>query len=127
MGSNPLVTSSGMSTPPHFIFDHVTLFGMAAVGLIVVCFTHEKYHRNYALIGGIGGLLAAAYAVMTPAWPMCIVGVLWFAAGLKRWKQNVPHLGPQQISTPTGQIRIRFGKQFDPESRLSRLFGRPLN
>jgi hypothetical protein len=130
MGMNHVALSSGLLAPatPHVIFDDLTLFGMCAVGLIVLCYTHEKYRPNAALVGGIGGLLAAGYLAMTPAWPMCVVGVLWFVASFKRWRGQFPanHEPSPHRLTALGLRRVSMGRELDPESRVSRLFG-PLN
>jgi len=107
---------------PHMIFSDWTLFGMFAVGLILFCYPHENHRRDVALVGAIGGLLAAIYAVATPVWPMSGVAVVWSIASLIRWRKQLA----RHRFTRSKRKRGSIAGTFDGESRFGRTSG-PLN
>ena len=76
------------------IVDALSLFGLIAVTLMLVCYAFED--RNPWFILGFAGACAAgsAYGFLQGAWPFGLVEAIWALVALRRWRlrhrKNVP-------------------------------------
>ena len=67
---------------------NVTLFGVLAVGFMIVMYALEKRGRIYLLGFSIGCLLSSAYGFLSGSWPFGIAEGIWFFVALRRWRQT---------------------------------------
>jgi hypothetical protein len=69
--------------------DTLTLFGLLASAIMLVCYALEKRSPWFllALAGACG--LGAVYAFLQGAWPFGIVDAIWSLVSLKRWNDLV--------------------------------------
>jgi hypothetical protein len=67
--------------------DGLTLFGLFAVGAMLVCYALE--HRSSWFVLAFAGscLLASAYGFLQGAWPFGIVEAVWSVVALRRWRR----------------------------------------
>ena len=65
--------------------DGLTLFGLVAVTLMLVCYALEK--RNHWFILAFAGscVLASTYGFLQGAWPFGLVEGVWSGVALRRW------------------------------------------
>jgi hypothetical protein len=63
----------------------LTLFGLVAVTLMLLCYACEDRGRGWVL--GFAGscALGSAYGFLQGAWPFGIVEAIWALVALKRW------------------------------------------
>jgi hypothetical protein len=66
--------------------DGLTLFGLAAVTAMLVCYALEARSRWYVL--GFAGACAmgSAYGFLQGAWPFGIVEAIWALVAARRWR-----------------------------------------
>ncbi len=69
--------------------DGLSLFGLAAVTAMVVCYALED--RSPWFVLGFAGAcaLAALYAILQGAWPFGIAEAIFAGVGLRRWYGRV--------------------------------------
>ncbi len=65
--------------------DALTLFGLAAVSLMLLCYAMEPRGRAWVL--GFAGAcaLGSAYGFLQGAWPFGVVEAIWAAVALRRF------------------------------------------
>ena len=63
----------------------LSLFGLFAVTLMVVCYALEKRHRAFILAFAVSCVLSSVYGFLQGAWPFGLVEALWSAVALWRW------------------------------------------
>jgi hypothetical protein len=66
--------------------DAVTLFGLAAVSLMVLFYALEKRGRVFVLAFCVSCLLASAYGFLSGAWPFGLVELVWAGVAFLRWR-----------------------------------------
>lgn len=66
--------------------DDLSLFGLFAVGAMLVCYAFER--RSAWFILGFAGAcaLGSAYGFLQGAWPFGIVEAIWAVVALMRWR-----------------------------------------
>ena len=66
--------------------DALTLFGLLAVSLMLLCYAMERRGRGWVL--GFAGacVLGSAYGFLQGAWPFGVVEAIWAAVALHRWR-----------------------------------------
>lgn len=66
--------------------DGVTLFGLLAVTLMLVCYALEGRGRAWVL--GFAGAcgLGSIYGFLQGAWPFGVVEAIWAVVALRRWR-----------------------------------------
>ena len=72
----------------------LSLFGLFAVSVMVVCYAMESRHSGFILAFAASCLLASVYGFLQGAWPFGAVEVIWSAIAIRRWwttKQIVPN------------------------------------
>jgi hypothetical protein len=65
--------------------DGLTLFGLLAVTLMLVCYALESRGRSWVL--GFAGAcgLGSIYGFLQGAWPFGVVEAIWAAVAFRRW------------------------------------------
>lgn len=65
--------------------DALTLFGLLAVTLMLVCYALEARGRGWVL--GFAGAcaLGSIYGFLQGAWPFGLVEAIWAGVALRRW------------------------------------------
>ena len=82
--------------------DALTLFGLVAVLLMLVCYALEDRGAGYILAFAAACLLASAYGFLQGAWPFGVVEVIWAGVAARRWLvRRSPHAnGPDEVLLP---------------------------
>jgi hypothetical protein len=65
--------------------DSLTLFGFAAVTLMLVCYALEKRSHWFVLAFSGSCVLASVYGFLQGAWPFGLVEAVWSGVALRRW------------------------------------------
>jgi hypothetical protein len=68
--------------------DALTLFGLAAVTFMLVCYALEDRSHWFVLAFAFGCALASVYGFLQGAWPFGIVEAIWTVIALRRWRQR---------------------------------------
>jgi hypothetical protein len=63
----------------------LSLFGLFAVSVMVVCYAMESRHTGFILAFAASCLLASVYGFLQGAWPFGAVEVIWSAIAIRRW------------------------------------------
>jgi hypothetical protein len=63
----------------------LTIFGLFAVGAMLVCYALERRNRLFVL--GFAGacILGSAYGFLQGAWPFGLVEAIWSVVAFRRW------------------------------------------
>lgn len=69
--------------------DGLTLFGLASVTVMLVCYALEARHHLYVLGFAVSCATAALYAYLQGAWPFAGVETVFAAVALDRWRKRV--------------------------------------
>lgn len=69
----------------------LSLFGLFAVTVMVVCYALEKRHRAFILVFAGSCVMASVYGFLQGAWPFGLVEAVWSAVAIWRWWQ-APHV-----------------------------------
>ena len=65
--------------------DGLTLFGLVAVTLMLVCYALEKRSHWFILAFAGSCVLASIYGFLQGAWPFGLVEGVWSGVALRRW------------------------------------------
>ncbi len=65
--------------------DLLSLYGLGAVTLMLVCYALEDRGAGYVLAFAAACLLASIYGFLQGAWPFGLVETIWAAVALRRW------------------------------------------
>jgi len=65
--------------------DRLSLFGLVAVVLMLICYALEARSRWFILAFSGSCLLASAYGFLQGAWPFGVVEAVWSLVALRRW------------------------------------------
>ena len=63
----------------------LTLFGLFAVTLMLVCDAFEDRSRRFTLAFAGACLLGSAYGFLQGAWPFGVLEAVWSIVALRRW------------------------------------------
>ncbi len=63
----------------------LTLFGLFAVTLMLVCYALEKRSTWFILGFAAACALGSAYGFLQGAWPFGLVEAVWSVVALRRW------------------------------------------
>jgi hypothetical protein len=66
--------------------DALTLFGLGAVTLMLVCYALEDRSPGFVLAFAVACALASVYGFLQGAWPFGVVEAIWAIVALKRWQ-----------------------------------------
>jgi hypothetical protein len=67
------------------IMDPLTLYGLAAVLAMLVCYALEDRHPSFVLGFAVACLLASSYGFLQGAWPFGLVEAVWSVVAGRRW------------------------------------------
>jgi hypothetical protein len=65
--------------------DALTVFGLFAVGAMLVCYALEKRSSWFILAFAVSCVFASAYGFLQGAWPFGLVEAIWSGVALRRW------------------------------------------
>jgi hypothetical protein len=63
----------------------LSIFGLVAVTLMLICYALEDRSRWFILAFAGACLLASAYGFLQGAWPFGLVEAVWSGVALRRW------------------------------------------
>ena len=63
----------------------LSLFGVVAVTLMVVCYALEKRSRWFILAFAGSCMLGSAYGFLQGAWPFGLIEAVWSLVAIRRW------------------------------------------
>jgi hypothetical protein len=66
--------------------DSLSLFGLLAVGAMVVLYAFEDRHSRLVLGFACACLAASAYGFLQGAWPFGVVEAIWAGIAFRRWR-----------------------------------------
>lgn len=69
----------------------LTLFGLIAVVLMLVCYGLEDRHCGYILGFAVACSLGSVYGILQGAWPFGLVEGVWSLVALRRWWKKRRH------------------------------------
>jgi hypothetical protein len=65
--------------------SRLTLFGLFAVGAMLVCYALEQRSRWFVLGFAVACLLGSVYGFLQGAWPFGLVEAIWSIVAARRW------------------------------------------
>jgi hypothetical protein len=68
--------------------DALSLFGLAAVSLMLACYALEERGAGYVLGFALACALASIYGFLQGAWPFGVVEAIWSLVALERWRKR---------------------------------------
>ncbi len=71
----------------------LSLFGLFAVSVMVVCYAMETRHSAFILAFAASCVLASVYGFLQGAWPFGAVEVIWSVIAVRRW-WTTRHIAP---------------------------------
>ena len=69
--------------------DTLSLFGLLAVTLMLLCYALEERSRWFILGFAWACGLGSAYGFLQGAWPFGLVEAIWAGVALRRWRRAV--------------------------------------
>jgi uncharacterized membrane protein YGL010W len=63
----------------------LSLFGLFAVTIMVVCYALEKRHAAFVLAFAGSCVLASVYGFLQGAWPFGLLEAIWSMIAARRW------------------------------------------
>jgi hypothetical protein len=66
----------------------LTVFGAAAVALMLLFYALEQRSRWFILAFAVACLASSAYGFAQGAWPFGVVELIWSGVALRRWQQT---------------------------------------
>lgn len=64
----------------------LTLFGVLAVGSMLLCYALERRSPAFVLAFAVACLASSAYGFLQGAWPFGVVEVIWSGVAFQRWR-----------------------------------------
>jgi hypothetical protein len=68
--------------------DLLSLFGLLAVTLMLVCYALEDPSAWFVLAFAAACALGSAYGFLQGAWPFGVVEAIWAAIAVRRWHRR---------------------------------------
>ena len=65
----------------------LTLYGLCAVTLMMVCYALEEWSPFFILGFAIACVLASVYGFLQGAWPFGLVEAVWSIVAVRRWSR----------------------------------------
>jgi hypothetical protein len=66
--------------------DALTIFGLVAVSVMLICYALEDRSHWFVLAFAGSCALGSAYGFIQGAWPFGLVEGIWSLVALRRWK-----------------------------------------
>jgi hypothetical protein len=67
------------------LMDTLTIFGLFAVTMMLVCYAAEDRSPWFILAFAVACALGSAYGFLQGAWPFGLVEAIWAVVALRRW------------------------------------------
>ena len=64
----------------------ITVYGVLALGFMMVMYALERRGRIFILAFALGCLLSSAYGFLSGAWPFGVVEVIWCVVAAQRFR-----------------------------------------
>jgi hypothetical protein len=64
----------------------ITLYGVLALGFMMVMYALERRGRIFILAFALGCLLSSAYGFLSGAWPFGVVELIWCVVAAQRFR-----------------------------------------
>lgn len=68
--------------------DALTLFGLAAVTAMLLCYALEKRSSLFILAFAMACVMGSIYGFLQGAWPFGVVEAVWALVALRRWQRE---------------------------------------
>lgn len=68
----------------------LTLFGLFAVTMMLVCYALEERSPWFVLGFAVACALGSVYGFLQGAWPFGVVEAIWSVVALRRWVRRRP-------------------------------------
>lgn len=68
--------------------DGLTLYGLVAVSMMLLCYTLEDRSHWFVLAFAIACALGSSYGFLQGAWPFGLVEAVWTGIALRRWNSR---------------------------------------
>jgi len=68
--------------------DGLTLFGLVAVSMMLLCYTLEDRSHWFVLAFAVACALGSSYGFLQGAWPFGLVEAVWTGIALRRWNSR---------------------------------------
>ncbi len=65
--------------------DPLTLFGLFAVTMMLVCYALEDRGPSFILAFAVACALGSVYGFLQGAWPFGVVEIVWSIVAMRRW------------------------------------------
>lgn len=72
----------------------ITLYGVLALGFMMVMYALERRGREFILAFALGCLLSSAYGFLSGAWPFGVVEAIWCVIAVQRFRTAGAQVGP---------------------------------
>ncbi len=66
----------------------LTVFGIVAVGSMLLFYALESKSPSYILAFAVACLASSAYGFLQGAWPFGVIEIIWSGIALRRWKDR---------------------------------------
>jgi len=63
----------------------LTLFGLFAVGAMLICYALEDRSHWFITAFALACLLASLYGFLQGAWPFGLIELIWSLVAMRRW------------------------------------------
>lgn len=70
------------------MIDILTLYGVIAVGSMLLFYMLEARARIFVLAFAAGCVASALYGFLQGAWPFGVIELIWSAVALHRWRRR---------------------------------------
>ena len=81
----PVFLSNRGESRGSYRVDTLTLFGLFAVGAMLLCYALEDRSAWFILAFAVACALGSAYGFLQGAWPFGVVEAIWALVALRRW------------------------------------------
>ena len=68
------------------MIDALTIYGVVAVGSMLLFYALEARARVFVLAFAVACLASSAYGFLQGAWPFGVVELVWSGVALQRWR-----------------------------------------
>jgi len=69
--------------------DTLTLFGVVALSIMLLCYALERRSPWFTFGMGLACVAASAYGFLQGAWPFGVLEAIWAAIALHRWYRDL--------------------------------------
>jgi hypothetical protein len=69
--------------------DSLTLFGLAAVTAMLICYALEDHSAWFVLAFAGACALGSIYGFLQGAWPFGVVEAIWAVIAVWRWRKRI--------------------------------------